>query len=40
MHLFVGTFVIYFCFFYVNISVSGLSGKISFHGSKQLSLYS
>ena len=27
-------------FFYVNISVSGLSGKISLHGSKQLSLYS
>ena len=41
IHLHVGTFVIYYMvFFQVNISVNGLSGKIGFHGSQQLSLYS
>ena len=40
MHLPVGTFVIYYQFFQVNISVNGLSGNIGFHGSQQLSLYS
>ena len=33
MHLHGGTFVIYYIFFKVNISVNGLSGKIGFHGS-------